>query len=474
MDAKKGKKVLMTNHGASLRYYPLWHPSCLSPRASVVMVLTTLLAVTYDESKTRSAILRYKYVAPRLSLCERLYLDQFWNMLAQRIYPPWLAPNLITLLGGLCIVAAAALSAYTSPSMSAESPYWVYATNACLLFAYQSLDGSDGKQARKTHSGSALGELMDHGVDSFAVGLIGFFTIDQFGFGIGSLWPWVFLIGAQASFLISNMTLFHIGQLRINNLDVIELQTCMIGSLLLTSVMGPRIWADVTLPFVKVPAVTLETSGLLKFDWSDGIPVRDAFAVVCLVNMSTNILVVCASIVRHLCAVSNTEDSAQQDGSQRNGADASMKDAPCAGFAALRRQLTFVAAYFCVCAWCVRGCLNIARTDPQLSHGLLLLLWMLCMAAWGGDVVRHLALKVGHIPLPVVSRSLAYVTLFGVAVNVAGAQQPDLVGMAAKALLGMAMFTSVAFFGCATSAIAKAVGLHPFRVRGAKHWYSLD
>ena len=47
-----------------------------------------------------------------------------------------------------------------------------------LLFLYQTLDGSDGKQARKTQTGSALGELMDHGIDSWTVAPIALVVVD--------------------------------------------------------------------------------------------------------------------------------------------------------------------------------------------------------------------------------------------------------------------------------------------------------
>jgi ethanolaminephosphotransferase len=123
-----------------------------------------LHALGVDSSTLRSALDMYKYQAPRLSFLEALFLDRFWDGMATHVYPRWLAPNVITLLGGGCILAAALLGAWFSPSLRGEAPPWVYATNAVLLFLYQTLDGSDGKQARRTNSGSPLGELFDHGV----------------------------------------------------------------------------------------------------------------------------------------------------------------------------------------------------------------------------------------------------------------------------------------------------------------------
>jgi phosphatidylglycerophosphate synthase len=40
------------------------------------------------------------------------------------------------------------------------------------LFIYQTLDAIDGKQARRTGSSNALGELFDHGCDSMSTGKI--------------------------------------------------------------------------------------------------------------------------------------------------------------------------------------------------------------------------------------------------------------------------------------------------------------
>ncbi|KAL3906392.1 MAG: hypothetical protein SGPRY_010565, partial [Prymnesium sp.] len=146
-----------------------------------------------------AAVLAYRYIPPSLSLLERLYLEAFWDLLAARVYPSWLAPNVITLLGVMCDVAAFSLAAYHSVALRGEAPSWVYATNGLLLLAYQSFDGSDGKQARRTRSGSALGEFMDHGLDALVIGLICAFTVDAMGFGWCSVELWGTVFGAQVS-----------------------------------------------------------------------------------------------------------------------------------------------------------------------------------------------------------------------------------------------------------------------------------
>ena len=49
-----------------------------------------------------------------------------------------------------------------------EAPRWVYFNLAGSLFVYQTMDAIDGKQARRTGTGSPLGELFDHGLDCIA------------------------------------------------------------------------------------------------------------------------------------------------------------------------------------------------------------------------------------------------------------------------------------------------------------------
>ena len=53
------------------------------------------------------------------------------------------------------------------------------------------MDGSDGVQARRTKSGSPLGELFDHGVDALATSLIVGLSMAVTGYGLRhplSLW----------------------------------------------------------------------------------------------------------------------------------------------------------------------------------------------------------------------------------------------------------------------------------------------
>lgn len=49
------------------------------------------------------------------------------------------------------------------PETAGNAPAWVYFLNGLAVLLYLHLDCLDGKQARRTHSSSPLGQLFDHG-----------------------------------------------------------------------------------------------------------------------------------------------------------------------------------------------------------------------------------------------------------------------------------------------------------------------
>ncbi|XP_035699600.1 cholinephosphotransferase 1-like [Branchiostoma floridae] len=94
----------------------------------------------------------------------------FWNWLVKR-FPLWVAPNLITLFGLVINVVTSLLLLYHSPTAREEAPAWAYLAFAIGIFVYQTLDAIDGKQARRTGSGTPLGSLFDHGCDAITKAL---------------------------------------------------------------------------------------------------------------------------------------------------------------------------------------------------------------------------------------------------------------------------------------------------------------
>eukprot|EP01012_Entosiphon_sulcatum_P035078 TRINITY_DN44543_c0_g1_i1.p1 TRINITY_DN44543_c0_g1~~TRINITY_DN44543_c0_g1_i1.p1 ORF type:complete len:396 (+),score=63.95 TRINITY_DN44543_c0_g1_i1:22-1188(+) len=207
-------------------------------------------ALSPSGAKTVAAGARgYKYQRPRLSFLETTVLDKYWDKVAQ-FYPMWLAPNVITLLGGLCVFIAELLILFYSPRMRREAPLWVYAAVAGLLFTYQTMDGTDGKQARRTGSGSAMGHLFDHGLDSM-VGLLGVtWSVDALGWGAHHPALPLMICGIQSCFFLSNLVALHSGTQQFFFIDVQESQFAIMAGLSATSVFGAPMWETlIPLPY---------------------------------------------------------------------------------------------------------------------------------------------------------------------------------------------------------------------------------
>lgn len=117
-------------------------------------------------------------------------LQPFWNT-TTRCLPTWISPNVLTvsgffigLTGPLLVLfnlakegslSSGILGGWNSSSSGEnaigkrdESIFssWVWFWSAFALFMYMTLDAVDGKQARRLHAVSPLGELLDHGLDA--------------------------------------------------------------------------------------------------------------------------------------------------------------------------------------------------------------------------------------------------------------------------------------------------------------------
>lgn len=103
-------------------------------------------------------------------------------------FPFWLAPNLITFVGFLLTAINYLLIAFFDYDFTAASssstnsiPPWVFLVVGINVFVAYTLDGIDGKQARRTGSSNPLGELFDHGLDSYSTLFIMVYLFSLFG-----------------------------------------------------------------------------------------------------------------------------------------------------------------------------------------------------------------------------------------------------------------------------------------------------
>lgn len=111
----------------------------------------------------------YKYSGIDKSVVSKYILGPFWVWLVT-LFPKNIAPNTITFIG-LCFVFTnvGTLLFFDPMYQGAALPSWVYLSFGFGLFAYQSMDAIDGKQARRTGMASALGEMFDHGCGGYHV-----------------------------------------------------------------------------------------------------------------------------------------------------------------------------------------------------------------------------------------------------------------------------------------------------------------
>uniref|UniRef100_A0A8C2ANF8 Cholinephosphotransferase 1 n=1 Tax=Cyprinus carpio TaxID=7962 RepID=A0A8C2ANF8_CYPCA len=142
------KKPLVFRHGTTLVQISRLRPLPEQPLSAVQL----------------KRLEEHKYSAAGRSLFEPP-CQIYWNWLVQQI-PTWVAPNTLTIIGLLINILTTVILVYYSPTATEEAPGWAFFLSALGLFIYQSLDAIDGKQARRTNSSSALGELFDHGCDA--------------------------------------------------------------------------------------------------------------------------------------------------------------------------------------------------------------------------------------------------------------------------------------------------------------------
>jgi ethanolaminephosphotransferase len=79
---------------------------------------------------------------------------------------------------------------------------------------YSIPDGLDGKQARRTKSSSPLGELFDHGVDSWATLFFPITLYSIYGraaYGVGVFRVYLLLIGIMVCFILSHWEKYNTG-----------------------------------------------------------------------------------------------------------------------------------------------------------------------------------------------------------------------------------------------------------------------
>ncbi|XP_026728145.1 ethanolaminephosphotransferase 1-like [Trichoplusia ni] len=223
---------------------------------------------------------KYKYSAIDTSPLSQYVMHPTWNTIV-KIIPKWVAPNVITFAGFLCmVVSMVLLTVYDyelyavggrpgAKPYASEIPNWVFFACSVLVFLAYNLDGIDGKQARRIGVSGPLGELFDHGLDSYIVFLIPYTIISIYGrdpvFSVSCFRGFLIVLSIVMNFYVSHCEKYNTGTLYLPwSYDL----SMWISSILflLAGLYGPEyykvyVFGDVT--FVQALEVVIHGMGVI-------------------------------------------------------------------------------------------------------------------------------------------------------------------------------------------------------------------
>mmetsp|Transcript_4410 Transcript_4410/g.9560 ORF Transcript_4410/g.9560 Transcript_4410/m.9560 type:complete len:428 (-) Transcript_4410:815-2098(-) len=155
-------------------------------------------------------IANHKYKPGHYTFLDNL-LNPIWTQLTN-LLPMWLAPNAVTVLGGMHCGLSYAATWYYSPNFDTPLPDWVVFLSGYCTIAYYTFDCMDGKQARRTGQSSPLGQLFDHGIDCIC-NLAHVSTNAGYLMVGGSSWFFVLQISVFLAFFMAQWEEYHTGEL---------------------------------------------------------------------------------------------------------------------------------------------------------------------------------------------------------------------------------------------------------------------
>lgn len=210
------------------------------------------LEIEYLSEEHLTGFEHYKYSSLDTSPLSVYVMHPFWNKVVEYC-PKWVAPNVLTFSGFLFTVLNFGLfatfdyyfygSSNDHPQYS-PIPRWVFAIAAFNIFMAYTLDGIDGKQARRTQTSGPLGELFDHGLDSWTAMLITVCMYSVFGrtdHSVSPLRMYFILWNVFVNFYLSHWEKYNTGVLFLPwGYDASMLATVLI--FILTSIGGHEAW----------------------------------------------------------------------------------------------------------------------------------------------------------------------------------------------------------------------------------------
>lgn len=183
----------------------------------------------------------HKYSSEGATILDPIY-QPYWRWLVEQM-PLWLAPNLITTIGLVINVVTCSILFLYSPNGDGYPPAWANILCSFGLFAYQSLDAIDGKQARRTNSSTPLGELFDHGCDAVSTVFVILALSVSLRLGIAPWFMFVTVFLAMIVFYVAHWQTYVTGSLKFGRVDVTEAQLATSIIFLISGIFGDYFWS---------------------------------------------------------------------------------------------------------------------------------------------------------------------------------------------------------------------------------------
>lgn len=229
----------------------------------------------------------YKYSSIDTNPLSNYVMHPFWNQVV-KIVPKWIAPNVLTFSGFMLTTLNTLLLTFYDYNFCGSSdrsdplacdpiPSWVWIACAVNHFLAHTLDGIDGKHARRTNASGPLGELMDHGLDSWACLLMPTCLYSVFGRTMfGSTDPFRVFLSlwvVHICFYLSHWEKYITGVLYLPwSYDLSQI--VLLGAFLVTFAKSYTFW-KFTIPFLNIG--TADLTEVIIYACSFGLTIPVAF-----------------------------------------------------------------------------------------------------------------------------------------------------------------------------------------------------
>uniref|UniRef100_A0A8C6YYW3 Ethanolaminephosphotransferase 1 n=1 Tax=Nothoprocta perdicaria TaxID=30464 RepID=A0A8C6YYW3_NOTPE len=171
-------------------------------------------------------------------------MQPLWDKII-KIVPLWIAPNVLTFSGFVMVLVNYFLLTFYDWDYTASGKYPRVVIFQNYRAAYVIDLNDNGKQARRTQSSSPLGELFDHGLDSWATSIfvLSFFSVcsrDNGKTGVSVYTMYLYLSIVLFNFLCSHWEKYNTGVLFLP--WGYDLSQVLIAAYLLTGAVGVEVW----------------------------------------------------------------------------------------------------------------------------------------------------------------------------------------------------------------------------------------